>query len=152
MVAAHHPHQRDAVNVVSLRDHLRAHQQIDLAGMQAGQHVLQIVAAAHRIAVHASNPRKRKDLAQPLLALLRARPQIVKVLAVALGAARRNRPAKAAVVALQPLPRTRNPRIFSRGSHGQVLVRGVVSRRLMVRQRNRAVLALQLFTAGSTND
>ncbi len=55
------------------------------------------------------------------------------MLAVALRASRWNRPPVAAIVALQPLPRARNL--------------SLVESRLVMRQRNCAVLAFQLFAA-----
>jgi hypothetical protein len=61
VVAAHHAHQRDAVNVVALGDHLRAHQQVDLARVQPRQQPFQVAAAAHRVAVHAADARAGKD-------------------------------------------------------------------------------------------
>ena len=108
MVATHHAHQRDAVNVVALGDHLRAHQQIDFARVQARQQAFQIVAPAHRVAVHAPDARAGKNLRQPLFALLRTGAEVVEMLAVALGAPRRHDALEAAVVALQPLAGTRN--------------------------------------------
>ena len=137
MIAAHHAHQRDAVNVVALGDHLRADEQIDLARVQARQQPFQIVAAAHRVAIHAPDARAGKNLRQPLLALLRARAEVVQMLAVALGAARRNRAPVAAVVALQPLALARYASIFAG--------------RLVVGERDGAVLALQLFAAGAAD-
>ena len=59
-VGAHHAHQRDIGNVVSLGNHLRAHQQIDLARLQRAQHALKVVAPAHRVAIQSPNARLRK--------------------------------------------------------------------------------------------
>ena len=84
MIAADDTHQRDAMNVVPLGDHLRADEQIDFARVQPRQQPLQIVPAAHRVAIHAADARKGKDLRQPLFALLRAGAKIVEMLAVAL--------------------------------------------------------------------
>ena len=70
IVRADNAHQRDAVDVVALRNHLGADQQVDLAGVQAYEQPLHVMTAAHRVAVHAANARMRKDLLQPLLALL----------------------------------------------------------------------------------
>ena len=97
------------MNVVPLGNHLRAHQQIDLARVQPRQQPLQVVPPAHRVAIHAADARARKNLRQPLLALLRPRAEIVKVFAVALRAARRHGAPEAAVVALQPLAFARLP-------------------------------------------
>ena len=111
MIAAHHAHQRHAVNVVPLGDHLRADQQIDLARVQPREQMLQVVPPAHGVAIHAADPRAGKDLRQPLLALLRTRAEIVEMLAVALRALRRHRALVTAVVALQPLARARDLRL-----------------------------------------
>ena len=75
---------------------------------------------------------------EPLFALLRAGAKIVEVLALALGAARRHRAPEAAIVALQPLPRLRQYRNLHDGC-------------FVVRQRDGAVLALQLFAAGAAH-
>src|SRR5579859_6317858 len=84
-------------------NHLRAHQQVDLAGMQSRQQVFQIVAAAHRVTIHAADPRAWKDLSQALLALLRSSAQVVKMLAFALRALGRDSSLESTVVALQSL-------------------------------------------------
>ena len=103
-VRAHYAHQRDAMNVVALGDHLRADQQVDLAGVQPREQPLHIAAAADRVAIHAPDARVRKELLQPLLALLRSAPEKIKMLALALRTDLRHTAPKAAVVALQPLP------------------------------------------------
>ena len=59
------------------------------------------------------------------------------MLALALGAARRHSAPVAAVVALQPLACARQA--------------GFVESRLVMRERDRAVLALQLFSAGAAD-
>src|ERR1017187_6834244 len=101
--------------------------------MKPRQQPLQVIPAPNRIAVHAANPGAGKDLCQPLLALFRARTKIVKVLALALWAARRHRALKPAIMALQPLSRACD----------SCILRG----RLMVRERDRAVLAFEFFPA-----
>ena len=58
------------MNVVALGDHLRADQQVHLAGVHGVQHALEISMAAHRIAVEASDAGLR-ELAVRLLQLLR---------------------------------------------------------------------------------
>ena len=136
VIAAHHAHQRDAVNVVPFGDHLRADQQIDFARMQTRQQPLEIVPAAHRVAIHAADARSGKDLLQPLFALLRAGAEVVQVLALAFGASRRHSALEAAVVALQPLS----------GAGQAVFVIGLV-----MRECDRAVLALELFAAGAAD-
>ena len=103
VVAAHHADQRDAVNVVAFGDHLRADEQVDLAGVQPRQQPLQVVAAAHGVAIHAADARGGKDFAEPLFALLRACAKIVEMLALALGAAGGDGAPVAAIMALEPL-------------------------------------------------
>jgi len=58
------------MNVVALGDHLRANEQVDLAGVKSGQKVFQIVTATHGIAIHAADASAGKNLSQPFLALL----------------------------------------------------------------------------------
>ena len=85
-VRAHHADQRDAVDVVALGDHLRADEKIDLACVEPGEQALHLVAPAHGVAVHASDARVGEEFLQPLLALLRARAEIIEVLTPALWA------------------------------------------------------------------
>ena len=87
VIAAHHAHQRHAVHIVALGDHLRAHQQVDLARVQAHQQPLHVAAAANGVAIHAPDARAGENLLQTLLALLRSRAQKIQIFAVAVGAA-----------------------------------------------------------------
>ena len=56
-VGTDYAHQRDAVHVVSLGDHLGADEQVDFAGLKLAQHALEVGVAAHGVAVHASDAR-----------------------------------------------------------------------------------------------
>ena len=66
-VRAHHAHQRHAMNIVPLGDHLRAHQQVDLARMQPAQQPLHIAArhAPCRDPCARSAPRETAPAAAP---------------------------------------------------------------------------------------
>ena len=61
MVAADDADEGDAVDVVALGDHLRADEEIDFAGVKAGEQALEIVAAANGVAIHAADARAGKD-------------------------------------------------------------------------------------------
>ena len=100
------------------------------------QQALHVAAGADGVAVHAADARIGKELLQPLFALLRARAEVVQVLGLALGAGCGHGAPIAAVVALQPL-----------AGVGDL---GVVGR-LVIRQRDRAVLALELFAAAAAH-
>ena len=54
-VSADNADQGHAVDVVALGDHLRAHQQVDLAGVKAGQQSFHVAAAADGVAIHAAD-------------------------------------------------------------------------------------------------
>src|SRR5580692_5846139 len=95
--------------------------------------MLQIETPAHRVTIHAADACAGKDLLEVLLTLLRSCAEVIEVFACAPGALRRHCLLVAAVVALQALART-----------GDV---GVLGRRLMMRQRDRAVPAIELFSA-----
>ena len=69
-IGADHAHQRDAVHVVALGDHLGADQQVDFAGLERAQHALEVGVAAHRVAVHASDARGGKRGVQEVFQLL----------------------------------------------------------------------------------
>jgi hypothetical protein len=126
------------VNIVALGDHLRADEQVDLAGVEACEQAFEIGSATNRVAVHAADARVGKYLAQPFFALLRSRAKIVKMLARALGAAGGHGAPVAAVVAFEALARVGNACVFCR--------------RLVVGERDGAILALQLFSAGAADD
>ena len=68
-------YQRDPMDVMALGDHLRADEQVDLAGMEAHEEALHVRAAAHGVSVHAADACAGKDLLKPLLALLRSRAE-----------------------------------------------------------------------------
>src|SRR6266702_2483700 len=135
MVAAHHTHQSNAVDVMPLGNHLRAYQQVDFTGVKPRQKPLEVIAAAYGVAIHTADARRGKYLRKPLLALLRAGAKIIHVFAIALRTARRNRSPKPAVVAFKPLTFARDV--------------GLLRWRLVVGERNGAVLTLQLGSAGA---
>ena len=137
MVAAHHADQRDAVNVVALGDHLRAHQQIDFARVQARQQPLEIVASAHGVAIHAADARAGKDLR-------RAAPRPA-------GSRRRgSRDARSRTWGSAPErcggSRNSGTRAADPRAPSPVFRRGFV-----MRESNGAVLALELFAAGAAD-
>src|ERR1700722_8467214 len=99
--------------------------------MKPREQPLHIAAPSHRIAIHTPNPRRRKQLLQSLLALLRSGSQIVKMFARTLRTSLRHSTPKPAVVALQSLPRLSDAI--------------TPTHRLVIRHRDRAVLALNLF-------
>lgn len=80
---------------------------------------------------------------EALFALLRAGAEVVEMFAVALWTASRNRAPEAAIVALEAL---------SFAGESVVWGAGVLRRRLVVRERDGAVLALELFAAGAADD
>ena len=59
-VRSHDSNQGDAVNVVTLGDHLRADEKIDFPRVHPGQHAFEVIAPAHRVAIDARDPRLRK--------------------------------------------------------------------------------------------
>ena len=65
---------------MSLRHHLRAHQDIELASSERTQHSLVFALGAGRVAVQPRNPRSGKFLAQALFELFSALPEEVDVL------------------------------------------------------------------------
>src|SRR5437879_13189980 len=91
------------MDVVPLGDHLRAHQQVDLTGVELVQHALKIVAGADGIAVQASNARLWKRLMEPLLYLFRSGAQKINVPAVAARALLRHSPPVTTIMAFQAI-------------------------------------------------
>ena len=71
-IGIEHDHQRDALKIVSLGDHLRTDEHIDFAGMHGVERVFGSVALPRRIAIDARNPRRRQQRAQRFLDALRA--------------------------------------------------------------------------------
>ena len=63
-VCANYAHQRDAVDVVSLGDHLRAYDQIELSFVQRVECSLEVFVSANGIAVEAGNARLWEDAVQ----------------------------------------------------------------------------------------
>src|SRR3954451_7906301 len=116
---------------VPLGDHLGASQEVIPARMKAGQQALEVVPPTHGVAIHAPDARSGKDLRQALFALLRSRAEVIQVLAVALGTTRRHLARVPAVVALHTLALA-----------GDL---GLIGGRLVMGERNGAILAFKLF-------
>jgi hypothetical protein len=55
MVAADDADQRDAVDVMAFGYHLGADEEVDFAGVEAGEEALEVVAAADGVAIHAAD-------------------------------------------------------------------------------------------------
>ena len=83
-VRSHDANQRHAVDVMSLRDHLRADQHVERAFVQRIQRTLEIFPPAHRVAIKAPDARLRKHAVQQLFQLFRSRPDKINVLATAM--------------------------------------------------------------------
>ena len=88
---------------MSLGDHLRAYQQIDLARVQRVQHVLHVVTAANGIAIQVVQCALAGTCVQNVFQLFGARAQILYKLAAALRTRLRRGPQETAVVADQPV-------------------------------------------------
>ena len=73
VIAADDADERDAVDIVSFGDHLGADEEIDFAGVEAGEEALQVVAAADGVAVHAADAGGGKDFAEDALRLAGSR-------------------------------------------------------------------------------
>src|SRR4029077_10035030 len=73
-------HERDPVDVMSFGDHLGAHQQIEFAFVQRVEGALEVVAAAHRVAIQSADARLRKHAVHYLFQLLRASPEEINIL------------------------------------------------------------------------
>ena len=110
-----------------LRDHLRAHQNVDFPRSEIAQHLLVRALGAHGVAVQARNFRAGKFLAQFFFELFRARAEKINVLGRALRAGLRHAPRKSAVVAFEAVAL------------------------LVIGQRNAAVLALNARAARPAN-
>ncbi len=79
LVGRHDADERDAREIVTLGDHLRADEDVDLAALEAREDPLVLAAAAHGVAVHALDARRGRELAQHLLDLLGALPDRVQL-------------------------------------------------------------------------
>src|SRR5882762_8622475 len=91
------------MEVMPLRNHLRADDNIECPESKVGEHLLVGAFGANRIAVQSRDPGAGKFLAQLFFELLRARAKKIDVLGGALRAGFRYAPGKSAVVALQPV-------------------------------------------------
>jgi hypothetical protein len=65
--------ERDVWEMQPLRDHLRADENIGLAGAKIAEDLPVVVLAFHRVGVHAFDARVRKEFCERLLDFLRAR-------------------------------------------------------------------------------
>src|SRR4051812_33605315 len=61
-VRAHYTDQRHAMDVVAFGHHLRADQDVNLAGIQLVQHSLEIMPSAHCVAIQSADARRGKCL------------------------------------------------------------------------------------------
>ena len=68
-VGADHSHQRDAVDVVSLGDHLGADQQIEFAFIESAERALEIFFAADGVAIQPSDAGLREHAVQKFFQL-----------------------------------------------------------------------------------
>src|SRR5207248_7263043 len=93
--------QGHAVHVVTFGNHLRANENVNLAGVQPVEHTPEIITAAYSVAIQPVNARLREHAMQQLFQPLRAGAEKMDVLAAAVGAGPRNGAAKTAVVAFQ---------------------------------------------------
>ena len=102
-VGIHQAHERDIGEVEPLADHLRADQDIDLAGAKLAEHLAEAVLLRHRVGVHPLDPRPREHPADRLLDALRAEALPPDLRRAAGRAGQRRRPRLAAQVAPQRL-------------------------------------------------
>ncbi len=136
MVCSHNADKGDAVDIVALGDHLRAHQQVDVPAVQTIEKVFHVEPVADGIAIHAADAGLGKEFLQTLFALLRTGAQVKQMLALAFGASLGHRLHVSAIVTFEPLTR----RTGNRLSREDGLVMG---------ESDGAVLALQLLPAST---
>src|SRR5690349_14866142 len=74
-------HERDVREIVTLREHLRADQQIQLAFFKVKQGLFEFAPAGLRVAIDAADPQIRKALVQQFFDLFRAFADVIDVLA-----------------------------------------------------------------------
>src|SRR5207247_422406 len=82
-------------------DHLGADEDVDLARVERGEDTLNVMAAAHGIAIEARDTRAREHPVQRLFQPLGAAPEELHVLAAAFRARLRHGTREAAIVALE---------------------------------------------------
>ena len=112
--------QRHEREVVSLGDHLRSDQNVDLALSKTAKHALEVANVLHGVAVDASDARIREQFPQVGLDTLGALADIMDVFALAFRAPRRGALRQPAVVAQQLVDR---PVIGHRDAAGGALKR-----------------------------
>ena len=101
VVGAEHADQREAREIVALGEHLRADEDVDLAGVNALAHRGERALALRAVAVDAHDARCRKSRRERVLEPLRAVPERQQVDVAALRARARQALRVAAVVAAQ---------------------------------------------------
>ena len=104
-VGIDHHHQRQAVEIVSLGQHLRAHQQIGAPGVHVVQKGLGRPLASCHVTVQAADVRTGKKRRQRVFQFLSAAPQRGQVLVAAGGAGTGHGLRGGAVMADQPIAR-----------------------------------------------
>ena len=103
-IGREHPHQRHSLKVVPFGDHLRAHQDVQLAPHEPPQNSLRLTSPGGGVAVQPRHPCGRESTPHHLFYLLRPLADVVEMLAPALLATVRNTARIPAVVAEQPAP------------------------------------------------
>src|SRR5262249_2874069 len=100
-VGANDTDEGNARKVVSLRNHLRADQNVDVPAAESAEHAFEIAAVPHRVAVSAADACIRINLYELGLEPFRSLAHIMDVLALALRTGRFWAPRDTAVMAKQ---------------------------------------------------
>src|ERR1700677_2781771 len=87
------------MNVMTLGNHLRAHQQVELAFVQRIERALKIFVATNRITIQAGDAGLRKHSVKQFFKLLRTGPEKIYILAAAVNTDFWHRRDEAAIVA-----------------------------------------------------
>ena len=95
--------ERDAWEVEALRDHLGADEDVDLLALEGRERLLVVLAAAHRVGVHAPDAGLRERLGELRLDALAAHAEEAQARARAARALLGNAPLLAARVAHEPV-------------------------------------------------
>src|SRR4051812_12817091 len=80
-VDGNYAHQSDVVKIMTLREHLRTDQEIDLTVAEIQQGLFEFMTASLRVAIYASNTKPREAFAQNFFDLFSAFADIINVLA-----------------------------------------------------------------------
>src|ERR1700678_996643 len=105
MVCSHDADEGDPVDIVTLGDHLRAPQQVDMPAVQTIKKVFHVEAVADGVSIHAADAGLGKEFLQALFALLRTGAQIKQVFALTFWAALGDGFYVSAIVTFEPLTR-----------------------------------------------